>query len=406
MRAGSPRLLREINDRAAIEALLRNGPLTRSELEGVIGLSKPATAQLLTRLETEGTVLRSGLRGGGRGPRAQLWTVNGALAHVAAVDLTPDAIDVVVADISGAVLAEHRAPMPRTTVLEAFRGAVTKAAAQAGLTTDALHHVVVGSPGAVDPATGRLNYAPHMPGWADKDIPAELCALLDTSVTVENDVNLVALEEMVAGRAQGVRNFVLLWPADAVGAAVVVNGVLLRGATGGAGEIDAMRVPDHAHAETGTDRTGSRYGDLLNSAAIARLARAHGVSARTGRAAVAKALGEGTAGREFLVDLARRIATGVANTVAVLDPELVLLSGDVAQAGGTVLADLVAAELRLLVVPRTPVQLAQVTGKPVRSGALHAALSVAREQVFGLPAATTEPFRGPRQDERTAPTSP
>src|SRR5688500_13721318 len=87
MRAGSPRLLREINDRAAIEALLRNGPLTRAELEGIIGLSKPATAQLLTRLEEEGTVLRTGLRGGGRGPRAQLWTVNGALAHVAAVDL-------------------------------------------------------------------------------------------------------------------------------------------------------------------------------------------------------------------------------------------------------------------------------------------------------------------------------
>ncbi|MFD7655847.1 ROK family protein [Actinosynnema sp. NPDC059797] len=400
MRAGSPRLLREINDRAAIEALLRNGPLTRSELEAVIGLSKPATAQLLTRLEHEGTVLRSGLRGGGRGPRAQLWSVNGALAHVAAVDLAPDSIDVAVADISGAVLTEHRAPMPRTGVLEAFRTAVTKAAAQVNLTTPALHHVVVGSPGAVDPTTGRLNYAPHMPGWEDKDLPGDLQAVLGTGVTVENDVNLVALEEMVAGRARDVRNFVLLWPADAVGAAVVVNGALLRGATGGAGEIDAMRVPDHAHADTGTDRTGSRYGDLLDSAAIARLARAHGVSARTGRAAVAKALGEGTAGREFLVDLARRIATGVANVVAVVDPELVLLSGEVAQAGGTVLADLVAAELRLLVVPRTTVQLAQVTGKPVRSGALHAALSVAREQVFGLPAATTEPFREPPRANR------
>lgn len=397
MRAGSPRLLREINDRAAIEALLRNGPLTRSELEGIIGLSKPATAQLLTRLETEGTVLRNGLRGGGRGPRAQLWTVNGALAHVAAIDLTPDTVDVAIADISGTLLTEHSAPMPRTDVLEAFHGAVTKAANQAGLSPEALHHVVVGSPGAVDPTTGRLNYAPHMPGWEGFDIPGTLQALLGTNVTVENDVNLVALEEMIAGRASGVKDFVLLWPADAVGAAVVVNGVLLRGATGGAGEIDAMQVPDHATAETGTDRTGSRYGDLLDSAAIVKLARAHGVSARTGHAAVRKALSEGTAGREFLVDLARRIATGAANVIAVLDPELVLLSGDIAHAGGTTLADLVAAELRTLVVPRTPVQLALVTGKPVRSGALHSALSVVREQVFGLPAATTEPFRGPRQ---------
>ncbi len=396
MRAGSPRLLREINDRAAIEALLRNGPLTRSELEGLIGLSKPATAQLLTRLETEGTVLRNGLRGGGRGPRAQLWTVNGALAHVAAIDLTPDTVDVAIADISGTLLTEHSAPMPRTDVLESFHSAVTKAANQANLSPDDLRHVVVGSPGAVDPATGRLNYAPHMPGWEGIDIPGTLTSLLGTTVTMENDVNLVALEEMIAGRATDVKDFVLLWPADAVGAAVVVNGVLLRGATGGAGEIDAMQVPDRANADTGTERTGSRYGDLLDSAAIVKLARAHGVSARSGRSAVSKALAEGISGREFLVDLARRIATGVANVIAVLDPELVLLSGDIAQAGGSTLADLVAAELRRLVVPRTPVKLALVTGKPVRSGALHSALSVVREQVFGLPAATTEPFRGPQ----------
>ena len=398
MRAGSPRLLREINDRAAIEALLRNGPLTRAELEGLIGLSKPATAQLLTRLEESDTVQRNGLRGGGRGPRAQLWSVNGSLAYVAAVDLTPDNVDVAIADISGALLTEHRAPMPKAgkaEVLEAFHSAIGKAAGQAGLTPDALHHVVVGSPGAVDPATGKLAYAPHMPGWGGFDLLAELHVLLGTTVTVENDVNLVAVEEMIAGRATEVRDFVLIWPADAVGAAVVVNGVLLRGATGGAGEIDGLQIPDRANAETGTDRTGGTFGELMDNGALVRLARAHGVAARTGEGAVRKALSSGPAGREFLIDLARRIATGVAGVISVLDPELVLLSGDVAQAGGTTLVDLVSAEIRQLVVPRTPVQLALVTGKPVRSGALHTALSVAREQVFGLPAATTEPFRGP-----------
>ncbi len=396
MRAGSPRLLREINDRAAIEALLRNGPLTRSELEGLIGLSKPATAQLLTRLETSDTVVRDGLRGGGRGPRAQLWSVNGTLAHVAAADLTPDAVDIAIADISGAVLTEHKAPMPaKHGVLEAFVGAVGTACGQAGLTADQLLHVVVGCPGAVNPANGELAYAPHLPGWNGFDMPGRLREQLATSVSVENDVNLVALEEMVAGRATEVRDFVVIWPADLVGAAVVVNGVLLRGASGGAGEIDGLMIPDRANADTGTDRSGGTFGELLSSTSICRLARAHGLAARDGHSAVRKALAAGPAGREFLGDLARRIATGVAGVVAVLDPELVLLSGDIAHAGGTTLNDLVAAELRQLVVPRTPVRLALVTGKPVRSGALHSALAVAREQVFGLPAATTAPFRGP-----------
>jgi predicted NBD/HSP70 family sugar kinase len=396
MRAGSPRLLREINDRAAIEALLRNGPLTRSELEGLIGLSKPATAQLLTRLETADTVVRNGLRGGGRGPRAQLWSVNGALAHIAAIDLTPETVDIAIADISGAVLTEYKAPMPaKYGVLEAFVSAVGKACGQAGLAPEHLLHVVVGCPGAVNPANGRLAYAPHLPGWSGFDVPGRLTEQLATSVSVENDVNLVALEEMVAGRATEVSDFVVIWPADLVGAAVVINGVLLRGASGGAGEIDGLMIPDRATADTGTDRFGGTYGELLSNASICKLARAHGLAARDGHGAVRKALAAGPAGREFMVDLARRIATGVAGVVAVLDPELILLSGDIAQAGGTTLNDLVAAELRQLVVPRTPVQLALVTGKPVRSGALHSALAFAREQVFGLPAATTAPFRGP-----------
>lgn len=106
-------MLREMNDRAAIDALLRVGPSTRSELKYAIGLSKPATSQLLAHLETEGVVVKAGVRGGGRGPRAQLWTVNGGLVHVAAVDLTPHVADFVVADITGAILAEPPRAAPR-----------------------------------------------------------------------------------------------------------------------------------------------------------------------------------------------------------------------------------------------------------------------------------------------------
>ena len=90
-------------------------------------------------------------------------------------------------------------------------------------------------------------------------------------------------------------------------------------------------------------------------------------------------------GRLPNVDLRATARTLAENVVCVLDPELVLLSGGVAQAGGETLCELVSVELLKLVVPRTPVQLAQITTNPVRSGALHSALAVAREQVFGLP---------------------
>ncbi|CAM4176121.1 ROK family transcriptional regulator [Kibdelosporangium persicum] len=408
MRAGSPRLLREINDRAAIDALLRDGPLTRSELEYAIGLSKPATAQLLARLEEEGVVVREGLRGGGRGPRAQLWAVKGAVAHVAAIDLTPRGVDIAIADISGAVLTEHRqAVPPRGTadeVVRNFRDATAAACEAADLTLKDLRHVVVGTPGAINPKTGHLWFAPHLPGWEGFDMPGRIGEELGVPVTIENDVNLVALEEMIAGQATAARSFVMVWLDHGIGGAIVVDRKLLRGATGGAGEIDWMRVPDRAAADTGIPATGTRFGDLVSSPNVVKLAKAYGIAARNGWTAVSKAVAmtaEATAeesseqrqAEQFLTDLARRVATGVAGVVSVVDPELVLLCGKTGLAGGETLCRSISAELREMVVPRTPVAFSAVAGNAVRAGALHSALAVVREQVFGLTGDMTEPSR-------------
>ncbi|GAB3390792.1 putative NBD/HSP70 family sugar kinase [Amycolatopsis echigonensis] len=398
MRAGSPRTLREMNDRAAIEALLRNGPLTRAELEAAIGLSKPATAQLLTRLEQENLVGKAGERaGGGRGPRAQLWAVNGGLAHVAAVDLTPQVADFVVADVAGAVLAEYRVQLPvaeDADVVGSFGQALRRVAKAAGLQLDDLANVVIGAQGAFDPRTGLLSSAPHIPGWLGFNVPKRLSDELGVTVKIENDVNLVAVEEMTVGNAQDVDDFVLVWLSEGVGGAVVIGRRLLRGATGGGGEIDWMRVPDAATVDTGDrwPQAGARFGNLVDSAAITRLAKAHGISADSGWDAVTQA--RRGAHQGFLDDLARRVASGVASLVAVADPQLILLCGETSRAGGDEFAAVVAEKLHELVLPRTPVGVASVQGNAVRAGALQSALATAREDVFGV---VTPTLLGPRR---------
>ncbi|WP_372672288.1 ROK family transcriptional regulator [Amycolatopsis kentuckyensis] len=377
-------MLREINDRAAIEVLLREGPLTRAELELAIGLSKPATAQLITRLELDNLVVKAGVRGGGRGPRAQLWAANGSLAFVAAVDLTPHVADFVVADVAGVVLAEYRTPLPvhaGADVVGTFGEALQKVAEQAGIQREDLAHVVIGAQGAFDPRTGLLSSAPHIPGWLGFDVPQKLSDELGVDVLIENDVNLVAVEEMSVGQAQDVDDFVMVWLSEGVGGAVVIGRRLLRGATGGGGEIDWMRVPDPATVDTGDvwPEAGARFGNLVDSPAICRLAAAHGIQADTAWEAVEKA------GKSpFLDDLARRVAGGVANLVAVADPQLVLLCGDTSRAGGEQFAALVQEKLHELVLPRTPVGCASVQGNAVRAGALQSALATAREDVFGV----------------------
>ncbi|MGW4528209.1 ROK family transcriptional regulator [Amycolatopsis sp. NPDC004378] len=378
-------MLREINDRAAIEVLLREGPLTRAELELAIGLSKPATAQLITRLEQDNLVVKAGVRGGGRGPRAQLWAANGALAFVAAVDLTPHVADFVVADVAGVVLAEYRTPLPvheGADVVGTFGEALQKVAREAGIQREDLAHVVIGAQGAFDPRTGLLSSAPHIPGWLGFDVPQKLSDDLGVDVLIENDVNLVAVEEMSVGQAQDVDDFVMVWLSEGVGGAVVIGRRLLRGATGGGGEIDWMRVPDPATVDTGDvwPAAGARFGNLVDSPAICRLAAAHGIAAETAWEAVEKA----GKSHPFLDDLAKRVAGGVANLVAVADPQLVLLCGDTSRAGGEAFAALVQEKLHELVLPRTPVGCASVQGNAVRAGALQSALATAREDVFGV----------------------
>ncbi|MCT9932272.1 ROK family protein [Planotetraspora sp. A-T 1434] len=387
-RAGSPQLLRQINDRAALLALLERGPLTRLELESQIGLSKPATADLLLRLERDGQLRRAGFREGGKGPRAQLWSVNGALAHVAAVDLTPQGLDVAVSDLRGEVVAEHRHRARKNVDLgvEDLRLSVSVAAAEVGLTAGQLRRVVVGLPGSVDRRTGYLGFAPHLPAWQGFDVLERLAGALGTSVAVENDVNLVALDEMAAGQAAGVDDFALIWIGQGTGAAVVSDGRLLRGASGGAGEIDWMPSPTPPATGAHAVPPRQRVGDMLSNDALKELARAHGLAGDDVEGIVSGDLDADPATRAaFLREVARRVALAVAGVVSVVDPELVVLAGDVGRAGGSALCDLVAGELAELVLPRPRIQPSLVTGNPVRSGALRLALAGAREEVFAIP---------------------
>src|SRR5215211_5714825 len=101
---GTPRLLRAINDRSALELLLEHGPLTRPQLGTLTGLSKPTASQLLERLERKGLVEAVGAREGGRGPNARLYAVVPSCGYVVGVDARPAGLVAQVADIAGTVV--------------------------------------------------------------------------------------------------------------------------------------------------------------------------------------------------------------------------------------------------------------------------------------------------------------
>src|SRR5437016_12476317 len=100
---GTPRLLRALNDRAALELLLARGPLTRSQIGELTGLSKVTASQLVERLIERGLVAGVGEQAGGRGPNAQLYAVRPGSAYVVGVDVGPEHVVAACADIAGTV---------------------------------------------------------------------------------------------------------------------------------------------------------------------------------------------------------------------------------------------------------------------------------------------------------------
>ncbi len=355
---GTPSLLRAINDRAALEVLLERGPLTRPEIGTLTGLSKPTASQLLTRLREAGLVVLDGIREGGPGRTAELYRINPDAGHVAALEVRRARIRASVADLTGTVTGTFELATPGSYGGDAIaraRTAAEGAARAAGLPPDRIDRVVIGIPGAVDPRTEQLGYASHLPGWHIPDLLSRLRDGLGRPVAVENDVNLVAMAEHARGEAAGSPNFVLLWVSAGIGMAIVLGGSLVRGATGGAGEVGYMPVASAPIIrEPGRANTGGLQA-VAGAPAVMRLLRAHGfrgtrVDRMVERARAALEEGDERAAAGF-GELATRLASGLAAIVSVIDPELIVLAGDVPMAGGEPLRGLVERELYAMTIP-------------------------------------------------------
>ncbi|MEX3106793.1 MULTISPECIES: ROK family transcriptional regulator [unclassified Streptomyces] len=427
----SPSTARAINDRLALRLLQREGPLTAGQLKQLTGLSRPTVADLAERLTAAGLIEIVGETGAHRrGPNAKLYGIVASRASLAALDVRTDGVAVIVSDLVGRVLAEAAVPIAGDLAADlALDQAVTlveRAAKEAG--ADTLHTVCIGAPGLIEPATGDLRDSNGLPTWHRRLVAALQERFPSAHVLVENETNLAALAERGEGAAQDRDTFVLLWLGQGVGAAVVLDGALRRGASGGTGEIGFLPVPG-VGLPSATDCEGG-FHSVAGGWAVERLAREYGVpgegaagvvrgaadavtraetqadDAGTASGGGAGASAENNAGGEttdgtgtagaggtapptpdaaalFLDALADRLALGVASVVAVLDPGCVVLGGEVGQAGGDLLAGKVEARIRRMAPLVTEVRASELGGGAVLRGALLTAREAAQDELFG-----------------------
>ncbi|MFG1672874.1 ROK family protein [Micromonospora sp. NPDC049282] len=390
---GTPRLLRALNDRAALELLLERGPLTRARIGELTGLSKVTASQLVERLEERGLVARVGEQAGGRGPNAQLYAVRPGSAYVVGVDVGAERVVAACADITGTVAGRvEQSTRDTDDPVGVVHNAVVQAASSAGAELSAVRRVVLGTPGLVDPQTGDITFAFNLPRW-HSGLLAALREDLDTPVVFENDVNLAAVAEAQSGAARDTADFVLVWVDAGVGLAIMLGGRLHHGSSGAAGEIGYLPVPGVPIPRDVSRRAKPAFQQLAGADAVRAVAAEHGfatpdaveqgVAAARAAEAVGAAIAAGDAGGPVLDELARRLALGVASTCVVLDPPLVVLAGAVGRAGGAALAERVQHEVAAITLVRPRVVSTGLTEEPILRGALRTALDAVRDEVFG-----------------------
>ncbi|MFE7043758.1 ROK family protein [Streptomyces atratus] len=389
----SPSTARAINDRLALRLLQQDGPLTATQLKTLTGLSRPTVADLVERLQGAGLIRVVGEAGSERrGPNARLYGIAADRAHLAALDVRTGSVAVVVADLLGATLAEATLPIGSDTDTEAAAeqaaALLERTAKEAGASP--LHSVGIGAPGLIDPVTGELRYTTGLPAW-HRRLVRVLQQRLPATVLVENETNLAAVAEQRIGAARDRDTFVLFWLGHGVGAAVMLDGKLRRGASGGAGEIGFLPVPGAIGTPSAVNCDGG-FHSLVGSTPVCELAAAHGIYVPPGAAegdkepgaafAVRAALaGEGES-EAFLGALAERLALGAAAIASVLDPGCVLLAGEVGHAGGDALAARVEERLATMSPLRTEVRAGRLGGAAVLRGALLAAREAAQDELF------------------------
>ena len=381
---GTPRLLRALNDRAALELLLSRGPLTRAQLGELTGLSKVTASQLVERLEERRLVRRVGEKAGGRGPNAQLYAVEPGSAHVIGVEVGPDLVVAACADITGAIVGRaEQSTRDTDDPVGVVHRAVVQAAGRAGADLASVRRVVLGTPGLVDPASGEISFAYDLPRW-HRGLLDELRGDLSVPIVFGNDVNLAAIAEAHPGAAVGTGDFALIWIGRGVGLATVIAGRVHHGSTGAAGEIGWLPVPG-APIPRNVTRRGVKgaFQTLVGADAAKAIGRRHGFRGAEGADVVRAAVAAGPAGEPVLDELAERLALGVAATCVVLDPPLVVLAGEVGRAGGAALADRVGREVAAITLVTPKVVPTGVAVEAVLHGALRTGLDAVRDEVFG-----------------------
>lgn len=368
-RSGSLETLRELNRLRVVEALRRHGSLSRADIARVTGLSRSTISTLVADLQDRGFVAErpnghETTRSARVGRPPVMLRLDPPAGIAVGIDFDHTRVRVAVSDLSRTVLSEAAAELDvdhhASRALEVAAELVDGSLAEAAFAADMVLAVGVALPGPVDRARRRLHDSAILEDWSGVDAAAVLRERLGAPAHIDNDANLGALAEVTLGAGRRAQTAIYLQLSSGVGAGLIVDGHPFRGATGMAGEIGHVNV-----ARPGVLCRCGRRGcleTLVSGPAIVERVRArHGA-----RMPVPEIIGLAREGdedcRTAIADAGALVGAVVGDVANLLNPDAVVIGGELSAAGELLLEPLRAALLEHA-LPATTRELQVVAGE-------------------------------------------
>ncbi len=352
------------------EQLLDHPQLTRAELATRTGISKPTISESVKRLLDVGVLEESGRQQGKRGPAGTFCRLRDDLGVALAVSAGPGGVVVESFSLRGVPLERVQRAVPPTIDAARLEPLISTSVQQAVRNAPGpVRGCAISVAGPVDQQTGRLVRLPHAPFLLDEFAPRDVVAsIIGAPVQIDNDVNWAALAEAHEGAGRNRRQFFLCYLGAGIGGAAVLDGKVLHGSRGLAGELAYVStIGPTGRAMKLVECFGAW--DLLQPGSAAIDVDLVG-QIMNGRSAEA---------RRRRVAIVRAVAAALGTVAALYDPDVILISGPWGVVPGA--AALIAERVDVESSIRASVHPAELGDEAPLIGARVRALEIARSQV-------------------------
>ncbi len=351
MRIGNRDLIKQINRNIVLNLIKSQGPLSRTDIARLSGLSLATVSGLTGELLAQDFVRETGAAESTGGRRAVLLQLHARAGFVVGLKLTEQTIISALTDLEANVLYGRVTPIhdaDRVEVaLAALITAVEETLRESQVPREKVMGIGLGLAGVIDSPTGVCRYSPFL-AWRDVQLAAPIEAHFGLPVYIENDVNTLTIAEQWFGAGHGTDHFLVVTIGRGIGLGIVLNGQFYAGAGGGAGEFGHIVLEP-----TGPRCSCGNRGCLEALAADPAVVRATEAAVRAAGAGAGGGLGARLARTGYLqmedivqaanagdplaleqLDRAGQyLGRGIAQLVNVLSPELIILAGEGIQAG-------------------------------------------------------------------------